>query len=76
MARKPRLHYIGAVYRVMVCGKGGQSIFADDEDRSRFYLLLQEGVEKFGHRIHAFCLMGNHVHLARNRDGNSTPKYR
>ena len=48
----------------MVRGNGGQAIFADDEDRSRFYLLLQEGVEKFGHRIHAFCLMGNHVHLA------------
>ncbi len=64
MARKPRLHYIGALYHVMVRGNGGQDIFADDEDRSRFYLLLQEGVEKFGHRIHAFCLMGNHVHLA------------
>jgi len=64
MARKPRLHYIGAVYHVMVRGNGGQNIFTDDEDRCRFYLLLQEGVEKFGHRIHAFCLMNNHVHLA------------
>lgn len=26
--------------------------------------MLQEGHEKFGHRIHAFCLMANHVHLA------------
>jgi len=24
---------------------------------------MQEGVERFGHRIHAFCLMNNHVHL-------------
>jgi REP element-mobilizing transposase RayT len=48
----------------MVRGNGGQNIFADDEDRCRFYLFLQEGVEKFGHRIHAFCLMNNHVHLA------------
>jgi hypothetical protein len=30
----------------------------------RFYFLLQEGVEKYGHRVHAFCLMTNHVHLA------------
>ena len=64
MARKPRLHYIGALYHVMVRGNGGQNIFADDDDRCRFYLFLQEGVEKFGHRIHAFCLMNNHVHLA------------
>lgn len=64
MARKPRIHYVGALYHVMVRGNGGQDIFADDEDRCRFYLLLQEGVEKFGHRNHAFCLMNNHVHLA------------
>lgn len=63
MARKPRLHYIGALYHVMVRGNAGQNIFADDEDRYRFYLFLQEGVEKYGHRIHAFCLMNNHVHL-------------
>jgi len=32
-------------------------------DRYRFYLLLQEGTERFGHRSHAFCPMTNHVHL-------------
>ncbi|MDH4231657.1 MAG: transposase [Nitrospirota bacterium] len=64
MARKPRLHYVGAVYHVMVRGNGGQNIFTDDDDKCRFYLFLQEGVEKLGHRIHAFCLMNNHVHLA------------
>ena len=21
------------------------------------------GIERYGHRIHAFCLMGNHIHL-------------
>ena len=45
MARKPRLHYVGALYHVMARGNGGQAIFADDEDRCRFYLLLQEGEE-------------------------------
>lgn len=63
-SKKTRLHYRGAVYHVMVRGNAGQNIFADDEDRYRFYLFLQEGVEKFGHRIHVFCLMNNHVHLA------------
>ena len=27
-------------------------------------LLLQEGVERFGHSIHSFCFMTNHIHLA------------
>lgn len=33
-------------------------------DRYRFYLLLQEGTHRFGYRVHAFCLMTNHIHLA------------
>jgi hypothetical protein len=33
MARKPRLHYVGALYHVMVRGNGGQNIFTDDEDK-------------------------------------------
>ena len=57
MARKPRVHYPEALYHVTLRGNGGQTIFFDDKDRTRFYFLLQEGMERFGHRIHAFCLM-------------------
>ena len=64
MARKPRLLYPGALYHAILRGNNGQTIFSDNKDRTRFYLLLQEGIERFGHRIHAFCLMTNHVHLA------------
>jgi REP element-mobilizing transposase RayT len=64
MARKPRVHCPGALYHVILRGNAGQTIFFDDRDRARFYLLLQEGTERFRHRIHAFCLMSNHVHLA------------
>jgi len=64
MARKPRIHYPGATYHVVMRGNARQDIFFDDQDRFRFYLLLQYGAERFGHRIHAFCLMTNHVHLA------------
>lgn len=64
MARKPRLHIPGASYHVILCGNARDDIFFADEDYYRFYQLLQEGVERFGHRIHAFCLMTNHVHLA------------
>ncbi len=64
MPRKPRLHYPGALYHVILRGNARQDIFFEDQDRFRFYLLLQEGVERFGHRIISFCLMTNHVHLA------------
>lgn len=64
MPRKPRIHYPGALYHVILRGNACQEIFFDPADRYRFYLLLQEGIERFGYRVHAFCLMTNHVHLA------------
>jgi putative transposase len=63
MARKQRYHIPGAFYHVMLRGNDGQAIFSDDNERCRICLLIQEGVERYGHRIHAFCLMGNHIHL-------------
>jgi len=63
MARKPRIHFPGAVYHVMLRGNGGQDIFFCPSDRIRLYGLLQEGIEKYKHRVHAFCLMANHLHL-------------
>jgi len=64
MARKPRIHVPGGLYHVMLRGNGGQDIFFAPEDRYRLFFLIQEGIERFGHRVHAFCLMGNHIHLA------------
>ncbi len=63
MARKPRIHYPGVVYHVILRGNAGQTIFFNDRDRSRFYLFLQRAVDTFGCRFHIFCLMTNHIHL-------------
>ena len=48
----------------MLRGNAGQDIFTDDSDRSRFLLILQQEQELSACRIHAYCLMDNHVHLA------------
>lgn len=64
MARKPRIHYPGALYHVMLWGNAGERIFFEDGDRRQFLMLAEEGVRRFGHRVHAFCLMPNHVHFA------------
>lgn len=63
MARKPRIHYHSAVYHVILRGNAGAPIFFSDQDRYRLYLIFQYAVEKFGCRVHAFCLMKNHIHL-------------
>jgi REP element-mobilizing transposase RayT len=62
MARKPRVHFAGALYHVMCRGNQGQEIFKDDEDRGRYVDLLKEGRKRFGYRLYAYVLMGNHVH--------------
>jgi len=64
MARKPRIHAPGGLYHVMLRGNGGDDIFFAPEDRYRLYLLIQEGIERYGFRVHAFCLMSNHFHMA------------
>ena len=43
MARKPRIHYPGAVYHVMLRGNGGAPIFFEEGDYLYFEELLQEG---------------------------------
>ena len=63
MARKPRIHFTGAVYHVMLRGNDGQAIFFDPQDYSIFEQLLAEGVSRFNHQIHGYCWMPNHVHL-------------
>lgn len=63
MARKPRIHFPGAFYHVILRGNGGQDIFHSNQDRLHLYQLIQEGVDRFACRIHAFCFMTNHIHL-------------
>ena len=64
MGRRPRVHFFGACYHVIVRGNNRQRLFTTDTDRTGFLALVAEGVERFGHQVHAYCLMTNHVHLA------------
>ena len=66
MARKPRLHYVGALYHVMVRGNGGQDIFADDEDSRGF-----SRRRSFGISILNYTVTSKHIHLL-VRDGRDT----
>jgi putative transposase len=64
MPRKPRIHYEGAFYHVILRGNAKQDIFSDAKDRHRFLEFVQDAVERFGFRLHGYCLMTNHIHLA------------
>ena len=44
-------------------GVNHQTIFRDDRDREHFLGLLEEFVQRYGVRLHAFVLMDTHYHL-------------
>jgi putative transposase len=54
---------VGASH-VLLRGNGGQGIFSGDEDDAYLYGLFDEGTQRFGYRIHAFCCISTHLHLA------------
>jgi len=63
MARKPRIHHTAGIYHVSLAGKGGAKIFGTDADRKYFEALIEEGVQRFGHKVHGYCLMPNQLNL-------------
>jgi REP element-mobilizing transposase RayT len=64
MGRKPRVHFEGAVYHAMSRGVDGRDVFLDDDDRRFFLSVLSRVESKRDAKIIAYCLMGNHFHLA------------
>lgn len=63
MSRKPRLFYPGAFYHVMLRGNAKQVIFGEQEAYHQFEYYLAEGLMQHSHRLHAYCWMGNHLHM-------------
>ncbi len=64
MPRKPRLHVPGGIYHVILRGNNRQPLFFSASDRLDFESLVEGGVARYACRVHAYCWMTNHVHLA------------
>ena len=63
MPRQARTKSASNIYHVILRGVNRQVIFDCDADKKHFMTLLKECKEVSGFRLHAFCLMTNHVHL-------------
>lgn len=63
MARRPRVHYPGALYHVISRGNQRQQIYRDNSDYQRFETLLSEVVKRHSLTLYAYVLMSNHFHL-------------
>jgi len=64
MGRKQHWHFPHAMYHVILRGNNRHEIFLDNHDREQFLRFLENSIKKFACKVHAFCLMTNHVHLA------------
>lgn len=64
MGRRQRVHFDGAIYHVYSKGVNGQHIFIDDQDRETFLRILKKNIAAASAELLAYCLMGNHYHLA------------
>jgi len=63
MARLPRLWLPDLPQHLIIRGNNRQAIFRSDGDRVFFHRCLVEVSRQHGVRVHAYVLMGNHVHL-------------
>ena len=63
MARRPRIHFAGALYHVISRGNRRQGIFRDEKDLKRFLTYLSHCKMRFPFRLYAYALMKNHIHL-------------
>jgi len=64
MARKPRIHFSGAVYHIVLKGFDDKAVFHGIKDRRAWEALVAEGCQRFGHKLHAYCWMKDHMQIA------------
>jgi len=64
MARPLRMEFEDGIYHVINRGNYRANLFASDRTKGAFLKCLGEACEKTGWRIHAWCVMSNHYHLA------------
>lgn len=63
MPRRLRIHLAGGFYHVTLRGNHQQAIFFNEGDRNLLNTIVARSIENSGARLHAYCWMGNHIHM-------------
>jgi len=63
MSRKPRIHYEGALYHVIVRGNNRTYIFKDRENKEEYKKIVSKYKKRYRFKLYAYCIMDNHAHL-------------
>ncbi len=64
MPRSPRIHVPGGLYHAILRGNHREAIFHCPDDYQVFETIVVAYLERYEARLHAYCWMPNHVHLA------------
>jgi REP element-mobilizing transposase RayT/Trp operon repressor len=63
MARKPRVHYAGAIYHVVARGNNREIIFLEPCDKEKYLELVTRYRQRYNYKNLAYVLMDNHLHI-------------
>lgn len=63
MPRAPRPDLPHVPQHIVQRGNNRQPCFTDDDDRQAYLQALADGLIRYGCALHAYVLMGNHIHL-------------
>jgi REP element-mobilizing transposase RayT len=63
MARRPRVHYEGAIYHVITRGNNRERVFETEEEKSKYLEILADYKKRYDFQLYAYVIMDNHVHL-------------
>ena len=68
MPRKPRFFLPDVPAHIVQRGHNREAVFFEDEDYRAYLSWLKDASIKYNCRIHAYCLMTNHIHLLATPD--------
>ena len=63
MSRIARVSVPGIAHHITQRGNNRETIFMDEKDNYQYLEWLKKYSDKYGMKIWAYCLMGNHIHL-------------
>ena len=73
MPRVSRIVVTEVAHHITQRGNNRQDVFFVDDDRLVYLELLRKNCEKYGMRVHGYCLMTNHVHIVAIPEERESP---
>ena len=63
MARKPRVHYEGALYHVITRGNNKEKVLREESEKEEYLKIIKKYKDRYGFKLYSYCIMDNHAHL-------------